>query len=427
MIIEALDENFEEEWKESLEADEKQDIVQDEIQKICDVTDEEEQQLDDFVEADNISDDLTLGSPAHSSQNNVNKVQNKKVILLDLKQERVKKAKIQGKIQEVTEEHEESIRKFASLQCEKCQKQLSGWYDSREHYKSKHQEKGFVRCCGRKIERAGEIIEHINWHRDPNIFTCKVCGKASLTREHLNIHEAVHIPQDERQFPCLSCDKKFGNAFYLLCHKRTHRIENMKPTIPCTACEKLFKTQSQLKLHISSVHNTSGLFMCEFCSKVLKSKYTLEIHIKSHTKPEPSIQCNLCGHYIKNKRRFAVHMSRHKEEENGPYPCEECKSEGVDKKFKKIHLLRNHMASVHTTKKFKCEECGKEFKRKMNLYEHSAQHTGIALYQCPFCPRTFKSNANMHSHKKKMHPEEYSTLPLPDYLRPPEIVAENDE
>lgn len=105
-------------------------------------------------------------------------------------------------------------------------------------------------------------------------------------------------------------------------------------------------------------------------------------------------------------------MRKHKSEENGPYECEK----GCGKIFKHRTSMLSHIAFVHSEKRYQCSQCDKALKSKKALDEHEAIHNGLDLYSCPFCDRTFKSNANMHSHKKKMHPEECKTLPLPSYL-----------
>lgn len=194
---------------------------------------------------------------------------------------------------------------------------------------------------------------------------------------------------------------------------KVHEKEGKEPTIPCGFCDKMYKTEYQLKYHIAFCHkDTNKNFICHICSKILKTKATLEIHVKAHTDPEPPVECSLCGHILKNKRRLAIHMTKHKSAENGPYECEK----GCGKLFKHRTAMLHHISYVHATKLFACSQCDKLFKHKRALEEHEAVHNGLDLYSCPFCDRTFKNSANMHSHKKKSHPEEYKSLPAPSYL-----------
>lgn len=309
----------------------------------------------------------------------------------------------------MTEEENEEIKEYASMSCEECSQKIESWEEAKSHYRI-HRKVGYIRCCGRKIDRACEMKDHLLWHKDRNAFQCLECGKVLLTREYLELHMGTHLAQEKRQIQCLQCPKKFANNFSLSMHKRLHKNDGLEPTIECPHCQKLYKTEPQLRAHIDCVHNPDAprSFICEICSKELKSKYTLSIHVKSHTEPEMPITCNLCGHILKNKRRFAIHMSKHVK--GSEAKCLKC-----PKIFKHRAAMLAHVSYVHSKKKFDCSYCSKVFKHKNVLIEHEATHLGINLYSCPFCERTFKSNANMHSHKKKAHPEEYAKLPPPSY------------
>jgi RNase P subunit RPR2 len=241
-----------------------------------------------------------------------------------------------------------------------------------------------------------------------------VCGKSAISRENLKLHEEIHIPESDRAFACGKCEKKFVNRYNLNMHSKVHEKDNKAATIPCDFCDKLFKTERQVKQHIDFCHKKRDQsWICHICCKVLKNRYTLDIHVKAHTDPDTPVSCEICGHVLKNKRRFAIHMAKHKSEESGPYECEK----GCGKVFKHRPAMLDHVAFVHTKNRFTCSCCGKEFKHKKALEEHEVtQHGGLDLYSCPFCERTFKNGSNMHSHKKKAHPEEYRSLPAPSYL-----------
>ncbi|CAG9810648.1 unnamed protein product [Chironomus riparius] len=316
---------------------------------------------------------------------------------------------------DVSPEELDVLRVHAEFKCELCSEPLEAWKDFKTHYRVKHKIRGFLRCCGRKIDRANHIRDHASWHLNPHIFQCHVCGKSAISRENLKLHEETHIPDEDRNFACQKCDKKFVNKYNLNMHEKVHEKDEKIASIPCKFCDKLFKTDRQLNDHFNYSHKaSSGSLICHVCSKILKSKYTLDIHVKAHTNPDDPIECDQCGHILKNKRRFAVHMAKHKSAEAGPYECEK----GCGKIFKHRPAMLDHIAFVHTTKRFNCSHCRKEFKHKKTLDEHEiTQHGGLDPYSCPFCDRTFKNSGNMHAHKKRTHPEEYKTLPAPNYLR----------
>lgn len=225
----------------------------------------------------------------------------RKELLIDYNPKKEKKAKIilvelpKKKLAEFTNDEEEIMREHAEMKCEICSHEFTDWSQAMSHYQQSHPNtRGFIRCCGRKIDKRYEMIDHVKWHEDPTIFSCHICGKSLLTRENLMTHEGTHIPEELRQFQCPICPKKFGSSFSLQNHKRLHKKDKLEPSIPCPKCpERMYKTKAQLKLHWASCHKNVGQFMCELCSKVYKSKYTLEIHLKDHTNPDKPIECQV--------------------------------------------------------------------------------------------------------------------------------------
>lgn len=218
---------------------------------------------------------------------------------------------------EFTEEEENVMKENAEMKCEICSVEFTGWVHARTHYRSVHKKHlGWIRCCGRKIDRKHEMIDHVKWHQDPTIFSCHTCGKSLLTKEYLLMHEATHIPEELRQFECQICKKKYGSLFSLQNHTRLHRRDNLKKTIPCPECpDKKYKTEAQLRIHLYNCHKNRDSFMCELCSKIFKMKRNLELHIKSHIDPDKPIRCEVSietlnlfyvSNSIQSNFRFAV-------------------------------------------------------------------------------------------------------------------------
>lgn len=181
---------------------------------------------------------------------------------------------------EITDEEIDVLKVHTEIKCEKCQQICDNWLEIREHYRLKHKLRGYVRCCGRKIDRTGELKDHISWHINPHIFQCHVCGKSSISRENLRLHEKMHIADEDRHYSCPKCDKKFVHRYTIRMHMNiVHDKDGKEPTLPCTFCNKLYRTERQLKDHIKFCHMESK-FICHICSKVLKTKSNLEIHVK---------------------------------------------------------------------------------------------------------------------------------------------------
>lgn len=62
----------------------------------------------------------------------------------------------------ITDEELEILKCHAELKCEVCEMIFNTWVEIREHYSQVHRMKGYVRCCGRKIDRTGEMKDHIS-------------------------------------------------------------------------------------------------------------------------------------------------------------------------------------------------------------------------------------------------------------------------
>lgn len=61
---------------------------------------------------------------------------------------------------EVTDEEIDILKVHADLKCEKCSQELNDWKQIKSHYRQIHKIAGYLRCCGKKLDRANEIKDH---------------------------------------------------------------------------------------------------------------------------------------------------------------------------------------------------------------------------------------------------------------------------
>jgi len=61
---------------------------------------------------------------------------------------------------DITAEELDVLRVHTDFKCEKCSEQLNDWKEIRTHYRQRHKICGYLRCCGRKIDRANEVKDH---------------------------------------------------------------------------------------------------------------------------------------------------------------------------------------------------------------------------------------------------------------------------
>lgn len=120
----------------------------------------ENSQIDSDYE-DNLSQSKVSEASDNEDTNKSTKKPSKKRKLenksLDDEQQDAKKPKFN-----VSNEELDVLRVHTELKCEKCPKMFDDWQDIRSHYRQEHKTIGFVRCCGRKIDRTNEVKDHVS-------------------------------------------------------------------------------------------------------------------------------------------------------------------------------------------------------------------------------------------------------------------------
>lgn len=296
---------------------------------------------------------------------------------------------------------EKRVAEYFKMNCDLCGQQLDSLDNVQDHFSKKHKlKRGYlICCCNKKAKMRNSIIEHVQWHMDPNMFRCSECSKTFMIKYGLRKHMSTHHKQDEGSTDCSLCAKKFPNQRMLREHTaRVHVPDDQKLT--CHICEKKFKLRATLETHIKYKHSgTTQQYICHICAKILSSQQSLQEHTSTHF-DNRRIECELCGALLKNRVCLAAHMRNHRDLEQTCDICFQVKPNRTS--------LNNHKRRVHGTAKHKCNFCGKLFIRPSALREHVATHTGENLYTCNYCPQTFKSNSNMYKHMKHVHTEQWT-------------------
>lgn len=316
-----------------------------------------------------------------------------------------------------THQDEQKIAEFAEMKCDLCNIPLKSFSDAQAHHKDVHNQKGFLKCCGKKYRQRSVLVDHVAYHADPSIFTCTYCNKRMKTMSHLRTH--LVISHSAQQYFCDKCPKKFSDKYKLSVHARQHVIDaGEKTEHHCSDCDKFFLVRSSLIHHIKFYHTENKplplLFMCHICSKQLRTAASLKEHVAAaHFSPYERLECPRCHHFLKNKYNYRKHMERHEQEKQN-LSCKYCGKISPNKA-----ALGRHTQYVHILKRDQaCSYCPKMFKQKIDLQEHEATHTKLDIYFCQHCPASFKFGANYRSHRKNSHPEEYERNDKPAWLKP---------
>ncbi|XP_059613472.1 zinc finger protein 816-like [Phlebotomus argentipes] len=304
------------------------------------------------------------------------------------------------------EERDEVIRRFVTLQCQECDARptFPTFEMLQDHYaEQNHTNQPFVVCCNKNYYRKVNLINHITFHVNPNVFACPVCAHQSKSKELLKKHLYTHLPKAVRPLECAQCGKKYVTKAQLRLHVASH-VRKEDRSHECPECGKKFAYDFALETHRRS-HRRVPDYVCEICAKTFTGKSNYQDHkMRHHEIPEPVV-CPICENTYKNKISLRSHMALHTDLRE--HKCEQCQ-----KTFTARAGLLAHIRFVHSEQfLYHCNICKKKLRTKSDHKDHMANHLGQPMYHCEFCLKSFTARSYYFAHRKKAHPEEHAKLP----------------
>ncbi|CRK88009.1 CLUMA_CG001795, isoform A [Clunio marinus] len=236
-----------------------------------------------------------------------------------------------------------------------------------------------------------EFIQNKTVNRvNPKI--CTVCNKLFRTNYKLRMHMETHS-ENNAKYVCevQSCCRSFKSKIGLQEHSAVHTgIYNFT----CEVCSKKFVIRSYFKAH-QRVHfkEKQKSFPCSHCPKILNSKQNLIDH-ENHHLGLKLYKCEICLKSISTKTHLDVHMKSHNSCES--FLCTTCNKHFKTKNYLKIHL-KTHDESL---KNYCCGFCGKKFIQMSDLKIHIKTHTGERSFICETCGRAFARKDSLSLHTK---------------------------
>lgn len=156
--------------------------------------------------------------------------------------------------------------------------------------------------CGKSFPRQARLDDHLNTHTNHRPYKCDMCEKSYMRNSHLTVHKKNHFLPEFRcercgymchtrdrltkhirscvEHQCRICDKKYRKKMWFEAHVRSHHEKNFsrsKKEYICGYCKFTFYKQSNLKVHIRSVHLVMKPFKCG-CGREYAHNASLDKH-----------------------------------------------------------------------------------------------------------------------------------------------------
>jgi hypothetical protein len=165
-----------------------------------------------------------------------------------------------------------------TLKCPECPKMFASKDHINEHVRKTHSKRKKCPHCGMKPALYNTHVVNTKCIKCCMPFKC-----FTLLRKH--------SPSCKLAFQCDVCDKMFKIESRLLMHVNSvHRKidkniwlgsrKNKKSAFKCTDCKVYFAHEGYFNLHFKNIHQLFKKVTCHFCKKEVRSKSILELHLR---------------------------------------------------------------------------------------------------------------------------------------------------
>nr|CAI5817244.1 unnamed protein product [Callosobruchus analis] len=173
----------------------------------------------------------------------------------------------------------------------------------------------------------------------------------------------------------------------------------------CRACDKTFKTKTQLDLHLSTLHSISlQMKQCDRCPFATASDAEWEDHRKYHDGQhvlgcvEPG-----CEATFSTLEKLSIHHAEVHKVNKDSSKC----SSGQDGKSN-VFLTSDEREAKNKKqdskpKIYTCEVCRRTFSRYFNMMRHVGIHIGKDMYSCSICGSAYHYASTLTRHMVQNH------------------------
>lgn len=137
------------------------------------------------------------------------------------------------------------------------------------------------------------------------IYSCPCCTETFTVLRQLKQHLRNH--EDDRPFRCMECDKRYKQNAHLMVHVRT--VHEGRRPYECPDCGKTFARRSHLVAH-GVTHSGERRFQCQLCDRRFAHRFLLTAHEQAHS-GERRHRCTYCQKQFLRSCDLTSHTLRH--------------------------------------------------------------------------------------------------------------------
>ncbi|KAG5669403.1 hypothetical protein PVAND_017290 [Polypedilum vanderplanki] len=228
------------------------------------------------------------------------------------------------------------------FECDFCDKKFKNKLAVKLHFR-KHQEK--IKCNQCDFMCLPYIIQnHKKVVHGERKYKCDFCNVGFTSQSGLNRHKITH---NRLICPIKGCNAKYVENYDLKNHIKSHDDPNI---LSCQNCKKKFKTQHNLKSHMTIIHGNGKKkhLKCDRCEYSTSNIGHMKKHENTHKnydekkKAHPDwFKCTICPAIIKTKEAFKLHKKNHINPKL--WQCDQCEKFYRQKSNLIIHFKNNHL------------------------------------------------------------------------------------